>query len=252
MAEEQIETKSNDSAQKAKAARAKKKADNPHVWPELPFKELMCAVAIMALLIIWALWFDAPLGEIATPSRTENPAKAPWYFIGLQEILVYFDPWYSGVVMPSVIMFGLMAIPYLDNNPRGVGEYNFGARKFAMCNFLFGYFMWMFAIVVGQFMRGPSWLFFWPWEKWDDSAHHAETLLVNINNSTSALALGGAFLLFLLIPKLFRMKWCRNLGLIRYGILISLLYLMYLVPVKVILRQVFHVRYLITTPWFNV
>jgi len=252
MAEDKAAVSKEEAAKKAQAARDKKKADNPHVWPELPFKELMCAVFIMALLIVWALWLDAPLGEIATPSRTENPAKAPWYFIGLQEILVYFDPWYSGVIMPSIIMAGLMAIPYLDNNPKGVGEYNFSARKFAVINFLVGYAMWMGAIVVGQFMRGPSWLFFWPWEVWDDSGHHAETLLVNINNSTSYIVMGICFVICFIGPKLFRMKWCRNLDWVRYTIVITLLYLMYMVPVKVVLRQLFHVRYLITTPWFNV
>ncbi|MEN8200669.1 MAG: hypothetical protein ABFR63_11420 [Thermodesulfobacteriota bacterium] len=234
-----------------KAAPPKKKEKNPHVWPELVFKELMCAVLIMGLLIVWGLWLDAPLGEIATPSRTENPAKAPWYFIGLQEILVYYDPWYAGVVLPSIIMIGLMALPYLDTNPKGVGEYNFGARKFVMINFLVGYFMWMFAIVVGQFMRGPSWLFFWPWEVWDDSGHHAETLLVNIDNSTSYIALGIYAVLGFALPKILRMKWAKNLDWTRYTITIVLLLLMYLVPVKVVLRQIFHIRYLITTPWFN-
>ena len=235
-----------------KAAQARKKEKNPHVWPELPFKELMCAVLVMALLIVWALWLDAPLGEIATPSRTENPAKAPWYFIGLQEILVYFDPWYSGVVMPSIIMVGLMAIPYLDTNPKGVGEYNFKSRKFIMINFLIGYFMWMFAIVVGQFMRGPSWLFFWPWEPWDDSGHHAEVVLKNIDNKVSLIVLGIYFTLGFILPKLFRMKWAKNLDFMRYSIVVTLLLLMYMVPVKVVLRQIFHVRYLITTPWFNI
>ncbi len=237
-------------ALKAKA-RADKKKKNPHVWPELPFKELMCAVVVMLVLIVWALWLDAPLGEIATPSRTENPAKAPWYFIGLQEILVYYDPWYSGVILPSIIMIGLMAIPYLDTNPKGVGEYNFSARKFAMVNFLFGYFMWMFAIVVGQFMRGPSWLFFWPWEVWDDSGHHDEVLLFNIDNKTSIIALAIYALVGFVLPKLLKMKWAKNLDWTRYIITISLLLLMYLVPVKVVLRQIFHVRYLIATPWIN-
>lgn len=239
-------------AEAVQVKQAKKKEKNPHVWPELPFKELMCAVLVMALLIVWALWLDAPLGEIATPSRTENPAKAPWYFIGLQEILVYFDPWYSGVVMPSFIMIGLMAIPYLDTNPKGVGEYSFSTRKFAMINFLIGYFMWMFAIVIGQFMRGPSWLFFWPWEVWDDSGHHAEVVLTNIDNTVGLISIVVYSAVGFILPKLFRMKWCKNLDWTRYSIVIFFLLLMYAVPVKVVLRQIFHVRYLITTPWFNI
>ncbi len=255
MAEEKVEEKKEEKgaqAQQAKKVQKAKKERNPFVWPDLPFKELMCAVAVMALLIIWALLLDAPLGEIATPSRTENPAKAPWYFIGLQEILVYFDPWYSGVVMPSIIMIGLMAIPYVDNNPKGVGEYNFFARKFAMINFLIGYFMWMFAIVVGQFMRGPSWLFFWPWEVWDDSGHHAEVVLKNIDNKIGWISIGIYGVVGFVLPKVLRMKWSRNLDWGRYTIVVTLMLFMYAVPVKVILRQVFHVRYLITTPWFNI
>ena len=228
-----------------------KKERNPLVWPELPFKELMCMVVVMALLIIWALLLDAPLGEIATPSRTENPAKAPWYFIGLQEILVYFDPWYSGVVMPSIIMIGLMAIPYLDNNPKGVGEYNFSARKFAMINFLIGYAMWMGAIVVGQFMRGPSWMFFWPWEVWDDSVH-SDVVLKNIPNIIGLISMAAYCAFGFLWPKFRKWNIAVKLDNIRYAIIIILMLLMYAVPIKVILRQVFHIKYVFVTPWFNI
>ena len=229
-----------------------KKERNPLVWPELPFKELMCMIVVMAVLIIWALWLDAPLGEIATPSRTENPAKAPWYFIGLQEILVYFDPWYSGVVLPSIIMGGLMAIPYLDTNPKGVGEYNFSARKFAMINFLIGYAMWMGAIVVGQFMRGPSWMFFWPWEVWDDTIYHAEVVLKNIPNVIGAIAMGAYCAFGYFWPKFRKWNIAVKLDNIRYAIIIILMLLMYAVPIKVVLRQIFHIRYIFVTPWFNI
>ena len=228
-----------------------KKERNPLVWPELPFKELMCMVVVMAVLIIWALLLDAPLGEIATPSRTENPAKAPWYFIGLQEILVYFDPWYAGVVLPSIIMFGLVAIPYLDNNPKGVGEYNFSARKFAMINFLIGYGMWMGAIVVGQFMRGPSWMFFWPWEVWDDSVH-SEDILKNIPNIIGLISMAVYCAFGFFWPKIRKWNIAVKLDNTRYAIIIILMLLMYAVPIKVILRQVFHIKYVFVTPWLNI
>lgn len=235
-------------AEKTKA----RKQRNPYVWPDLPFLELMCMVVVMLVLIIWSLWLDAPLREIATPSLTENPAKAPWYFIGLQEILVYFDPWYAGVVLPGIVIFGLMAIPYLDYNPKGVGEYNFSARKFALFNFLFGYVLWMGAIVVGQFMRGPSWFFFWPWEPWDVNAHHDEVVLTNIPFMPGLVSLAVYTALFYLVPVILRLKVYRRLDGTRYFILMTLMALMYAVPIKMILRQVFHIKYLLVTPWFNI
>ncbi len=229
-----------------------KKVKNPHVWPDLPFMELMCMVVITIVLIVWSIWLDAPLGEIATPSRTENPAKAPWYFVGLQEILVYFDPWYAGVVLPTIIIVGLMAIPYLDVNPKGVGEYNFSVRKFAVFNFLFGYLLWMGAIVVGEFMRGPSWFFFWPWEPWDPNYH---PVAVELRNFSTAVGLGSIivyFALFFGVPVIFRMRLYKGRSFIRYMTLMSLMALLYLVPIKIILRQVFNVRYVLVTPWFNI
>lgn len=230
----------------------KKKERNPFVWPDLPFMELMCMVFVTIVLIIWSLWLDAPLGEIATPSRTENPAKAPWYFIGLQELLVYFDPWYAGVVLPSIILVGLMAIPYMDNNPKGVGEYTWSIRKFAIFHFMVGYVMWMGFIVVGQFMRGPSWLFFWPWEVWDDSGHHADDLLVNIPNVIGGICLFIYSAAWLAWPKIRKWKATSGLDWIRYTMLMVFLLLMYAVPIKIILRQVFNVRYVFVTPWFNI
>ncbi len=229
-----------------------KKERNPYVWPELPFKELMCMIVVMIVLIVWSLWLNAPLNEIATPTRTENPAKAPWYFIGLQELLVYFDPWFAGVVLPGIIIFGLMAIPYLDKNPKGQGAYDFAVRRFAMFNFLFGYLLWMGAIVVGQFMRGPSWFFYWPWETWDVHAKHTMVALKNIAPRTGLIAIGVYFLLWYLVPLVIGRRFFRQLGLSRYVILTTLMALMYAVPMKIILRQVFHIKYVLVTPWFNI
>jgi len=98
---------------------------------------------------------------------TPNPSKAPWYFTGLQELLVYFDPWIAGVVLPTLIMVGLMAIPYLDpDKNKGVGRYGFKERPFAMTYFLFGIGMWFVLIFIGSFLRGPNWDIYWPWESW--------------------------------------------------------------------------------------
>lgn len=122
-----------------------------------------------------------PVGRAANPAATPNPSKAPWYFLGLQEMLVYYDPWYPGVVLPSIIIVGLMAIPYIDTNPKGNGYYTFGERKFAIGIFLFGYLaLWVFMIITGTFLRGPGWNFFGPFEYWDP---HKVVALNNVNLS---------------------------------------------------------------------
>ncbi|TMA38150.1 MAG: cytochrome C, partial [Deltaproteobacteria bacterium] len=88
--------------------------DKIHTWPHLVRNEFLIACGVMILLIVWSLLVDAPLEEPANPTRTPNPSKAPWYFLGLQEMLVFFDPWHAGVVLPTFIILGLMVIPYLD------------------------------------------------------------------------------------------------------------------------------------------
>jgi hypothetical protein len=94
--------------------RAKKK--KKLIWPDLVFKEFLAVVAVSIILVVWSLLMNAPLMEIASPGRSENPSKAPWYFVGLQELLVYFDPWIAGVMIPSIIITGLILIPYIDRS----------------------------------------------------------------------------------------------------------------------------------------
>ena len=101
------------------------------VWPDLVYTELICMIALTALLLVWAICLQAPLEEPASSVKTPNPSKAPWYFLGLQEMLVYYDPWMAGVVLPSLIIVGLMAIPYIDFNKKGNGYYTIEERKFA-------------------------------------------------------------------------------------------------------------------------
>src|SRR5512140_1746884 len=98
------------------------------VFPYLVFKEFLAALLISILLLIWSLAINAPLLPEANPGKTENPAKAPWYFVGLQELLVYFDPWIAGVAIPTLIIVGLMAIPYLDTSRIATGRYTFTTR----------------------------------------------------------------------------------------------------------------------------
>jgi hypothetical protein len=151
------------------------------VWPDLLYIEFIALIICSIILILWAIYLRAPLEQPANPAATPNPSKAPWYFLGLQEMLVYYDPWYAGVVLPSIIVVGLMAIPYIDVNPKGNGYYTFADRKVAITVFLFGYLaLWVFMIITGTFLRGPGWNFFGPFEFWDP---HKVVALNNVNLS---------------------------------------------------------------------
>jgi hypothetical protein len=151
------------------------------VWPDLVYIEFLCMILCTVGLVIWSLAVRAPLEEPANPSNTPNPSKAPWYFLGLQELLVYFDPWFAGVVLPSIIVIGLMAIPYIDVNRKGSGYYTFKERKLAILTFLIGFFiMWCFLIPIGTILRGPGWNFFGPFEEWNP---HKVVALTNVNLS---------------------------------------------------------------------
>ena len=138
------------------------------VWPYLLRIEFFGAIVVTVILMVWSITLNAPLEELANPNLTMNPSKAPWYFLGLQEMLVYFDPWIAGVLMPSLIVVGLMVIPYIDMNPLGNGYYTFRQRKFALLTFGFGFIiLWLVMVFIGTFIRGPGWMWFWPGATWD-------------------------------------------------------------------------------------
>src|SRR5207302_3422220 len=143
-------------------------AKEVHVWPYLLRIEFVAAIIVTIILIVWSITLNAPLEEPANPTLTMNPSKAPWYFLGLQEMLVYFDPWIAGVAMPSLIIVGLIVLPYIDANPLGNGYYTYKQRKFAIWTFIFGFiFLWVSMIVIGTLIRGPGWMWFWPGTTWD-------------------------------------------------------------------------------------
>src|SRR5215216_1413515 len=151
------------------------KDDKVLVWPDLVYTELICLILATAGLTVWAIIAKAPLEQPANPGYAPNPAKAPWYFLGLQEMLVYFEPWMAGVVYPGLIILGLMAMPYIDTNPKGNGYYTIRERPFAIATWLFGFLiLWVVLIFFGTFLRGPNWSFFGPYEFWDP--HKAEAL----------------------------------------------------------------------------
>ena len=121
------------------------------VWPNLVVREYIGAILMLIFLVGWFVLQNAPLEELANPTVTPNPSKAPWYFLGLQELLVYFDPWLAGVKLPGIIALGLIAIPYLDPDPKaGVGYYSIKERPFANTVFLFGIGLWFVLITIGM------------------------------------------------------------------------------------------------------
>lgn len=242
--------------------------DELHTWPYLVRVELLAAIIIMIVLMVWSIALDAPLEDPSDPSLTPNPAKAPWYFLGLQEMLVYFDPWIAGVFYPSLIVVGLMAIPFIDVNPKGNGYYTFKDRKFAILTFTFGFHvLWIMLIIVGVFMRGPGWLWFWPWQEWDTHRVVAETnydltQFIGIDSkSLLGSVIGGAvvhiyFIVGMVVPyiimKAKKVQIIDELGIIRYSLVAFLFLAMWSLPIKMVLKLVFSLKYIWVTPWFNI
>src|ERR1700691_4094963 len=246
---------------KAKAATAERLTkmvpDKVHTWPYLVRLEMLVSTFVMAFVTVWSIVVDAPLEEPA------NPTKAPWYFLGLQEILVYFDPWFAGVVLPAFIIVGLMVIPYIDINPKGNGYYCYKDRKFAISTFLFGFLvMWIVLIIMGTFIRGPGWYLFLPGQYWDV---HKTVAITNVNfaekffgvtDPALSMYIGAACVLAFLagIPAVFwklRVKKSdilQKLGVVRYGITAFLFMTMMGTVIKVVLRLGFSVKYIMVGP----
>jgi hypothetical protein len=249
-------------------------AEKVLTWPDLVYTELICMVILTVILIAWSIFLKAPIEEPANPAASPNPSKAPWYFLGLQEMLVYFDPWLAGVVFPGLIIVGLMAIPYIDTNPKGNGYYTLKERRWEITVFLFGFLiLWILLVILGTFLRGPNWNFFGPYEYWD--VHKLEAL-VNVNLSeyiwVKGLGMGlptnpliremfgflAIFAYFLAIPPLLAKKWFNRfygtLGPVRYHVMVFLLLCMAALPIKMLLRWLFNLKYIVGIPeyFFNI
>ena len=221
------------------------------VWPHLVFKELVVMLFVTFILIVISLLFNAPLEELANPTDTPNPAKAPWYFLGLQELLVYFDPWIAGVLLPGIIVIGLMALPYLDHRQVVSGVFSYSNRQFAVTVFCLGLVMWFALIVIGTYFRGPGWEWYWPWE---DQSIHKMTLqgpknLPPLLGSVLVILYVG---LGLLLPAWLNKDFFKDRGPVRYILQVVLLLMMLGVLGKVFLRWVFHIKYILALPWFNI
>jgi hypothetical protein len=258
------------------------------VWPHLLIEEFVAMFVLLATLTIFSTFVNAPLRELANPNLTPNPSKAPWYFLGLQEMLVYYDPWLAGVVFPSLIIVGLMAIPYIDTNPKGNGYFTFKERKVEITLFLFGFLiLWVLLVTLGTFLRGPNWNFFGPYEYWDV---HKLLALNNVNFSEYVWVkflhtklpsgpvgmwlreLPGILVVLFYIGVLpgilavtrktwsvklgsrtFHMtfglrKYFEKLGPWRYSIFVMLLLCMIALPIKMVLRWTLNLKYIVSLP----
>ena len=139
------------------------KNEKVKVWPEMVLWETLSAIIATIVLVLASMYIDAPLESIADPSTSTNPSKAPWYFLGLQELLVYFSPWVAGVLIPTCILLGLSAIPYIDiRGTEKSGKVNYCLEKNIMAVFTGGLVLWIMLTITGLFLRGPNWRLQWP------------------------------------------------------------------------------------------
>ncbi len=256
------------------------------VWPDLVYAELICMIAVTTVLIAWGIMLDAPLEEPASIAKTPNPSKAPWYFLGLQEMLVYYDPWLAGVVFPTMIIGGLMAIPYIDFNKVGNGYFVFKQRAFAVITFLFGFLtLWVAMIILGTFLRGPNWNIFGIYEYWDvhklvalnnvmlselfwvdlvtpitgfapeyrnSDPESFKAVMILIREAPGFIAIVAYFVVLppLMAATLLK-TFFHRMGFLRYMIFTNFLLMMAALPLKMVLRWAFNLKYLVNIPeWF--
>jgi len=134
--------------------------DKVNTWPHLMLPEFVALMSMTAFLVLISAILQAPLLAEANPNVTPNPAKAPWYFLGLQELLSYWDPQIAGVMIPLVLGVVLfMAFPYIDRNP----ETNPSKRKFAIMFYTFFLAGAGILTIIGVLFRGPGWNWTYPW-----------------------------------------------------------------------------------------
>ncbi len=137
--------------------------DEVFAWPHLLYRELLVALAVIVALHALSLIFMAPLEEIADPTRTPNPAKAPWYFLGLQE-LVHYSALIGGVIVPTLLVAAVLVLPYVDRRPEGAGRWFAPERRVANIVFTAIAIVLVALTVIGTLFRGPNWAWVWPWK----------------------------------------------------------------------------------------
>ncbi len=137
----------------------REQGDRVNVWPHLLIEEFVAMFILLAGLTLFSTFINAPLRELANPNLTPNPSKAPWYFLGLQELLRYFHPMVAGITIPTFILIGLAAVPYVDRNPSNKP----GDRKIAITLMTILFMFGGVLTIIGSFFRGPGYNWVWPW-----------------------------------------------------------------------------------------
>jgi hypothetical protein len=134
--------------------------DKVHTWPHLLAAEFVASLACLLFTFLFSIWVNAPLLQHSNPNQTPNPSKAPWYFLGLQELLTMFHPMVAGVTIPGVGLIVLIFAPYIDKNPSNKPE----DRKFATALMTVHIMFWATLVLIGSFFRGPGFNFVLPWK----------------------------------------------------------------------------------------
>ena len=137
----------------------REQGDRVNVWPHLLIEEFVAMFVLSVGLVVFSTFLNAPLRELANPNLTPNPSKAPWYFLGLQELLRYFHPLVAGISIPTFILVGLAAVPFVDRNP----STRPGDRKIAITLFTMLFMFGATLTIIGSFFRGPGYNWIWPW-----------------------------------------------------------------------------------------
>jgi len=138
----------------------REQGDRINVWPHLLIEEFVAMMIVLAALTIFATFVNAPLRELANPNLTPNPSKAPWYFLGLQELLRYFHPMVAGVLFaPTLVLLALAVAPFVDRNP----SIRPGDRKVAITLFTMLIMFGAVLTIIGSFFRGTGYNWVWPW-----------------------------------------------------------------------------------------
>lgn len=245
------------------------------VWPDLVYIELIAMLLSLAVLGIWSLCVQAPLEPPADPTWTPNPAKAPWYFVGIQELLVYFDPWLGGFMIPLVIILGLCVMPYLDPDHKMSGYYSHYSRRFGLSIFVFGLSLWVLLIILGSLFRGPDWQFYGLYEsravrKYKEVQTYSLSKLLwrQFGLREGGTSVGEpprlaapireipGFVLLLawfggtaaLIHRAVKLNWIGVLTRMRFWTFTLLIGLMFLIPLKMFANWLLHVSYFAYLP----
>ena len=137
----------------------REQGDRVNVWPHLLIEEFVAMFVLSVGLVVFSTFVNAPLRELANANLTPNPSKAPWYFLGLQELLRYFHPLVAGISIPTFILVGLAAVPFVDRNPSNRP----GDRKVAIMLFTMMFMFGAVLTIIGSFFRGPGFNWTWPW-----------------------------------------------------------------------------------------